>query len=714
MHTTRLPIPRSVAVVGASHLEGGSYYGSRLFANVVTAKPNATVFPVNPRYAGQQISGLTVYGTLSELPLVPELVAIASPVNTVLPVLREAAALGVATCVVISADHGEQSASERLDKEIAAIARASGMLIIGPNSVGVMNGNAGLNCSFSSATHGVGLTPGSVAAVAQSGAAISYLLQHFRGTSLGYSWLISSGNEAGATFEQLFEAVIADPDTKLILLFVEGVADGPRFRRAALSAQALGKPVVMINVGVSDAGREAVQSHTGRIAGAEQAFAALAEEAGIVRVRSYADFFDCAKALAEQGIPRRALPHRRRAVVITTSGGAGTLAADQLSALGWTLPILPKDIVARLEAESKQRIGNPVDVTGAYADKTLLPRLLRVLSDCSEIDAIFIVTGAGGTLAGSVAAAIATAAPGISQEIYVTWVAFLPEVGHALEGTGISAFPDPLRTAIAAEASATFRSGQAQLARTQALLALIDASRQEQVSSASRSSAHGLWTAARTLADVTGAGVPAAPFGVSAALDDGEVSAIAERVGYPVALKIDSASLNHKSDAGGVHLNVPDRAGLELTLADFRDLAGRQALHAPQVLVQAMVSGIEVLVGIKRDNAFGPLLVLGLGGTHTELHGESAVCTLLPTNREGLARVLARQRKLCQLLSGYRGKPAGNVDALLDTMEQIAAWAVGSGARLQEADFNPVMVNETGAYVVDARAVWSAPVPDKR
>lgn len=696
-------LPRSVAIVGASQVEGGSYYGGRLLANMIAARPQARLFPVNPRYAGQEIDGLRVHASLADLPEVPDMVVITTAVKTVPPVLREAARLGVSTCVVISAESGGLEAKRRFDEEVAEIGSQSGMRIIGPNSMGVMNGSAGLNCSFTSATTGVGINAGKVAAIAQSGAAIAYLLQVFRGTHLGWSWLISTGNEAATSLEQLFEELVDDSGTDVILLFVEGLSDGMRFRRAALRASLAGKAVLMLNSGISESGREAVQSHTGRIAGAAEMLDAAAAESGIVRAQSYQDFFDSTKALTEQGILRRHRAHGRRAAIVTTSGGAGTVTADQLSAQGWTLPRLPASVVGELEAIAKAKeIGNPVDVTGAFADKTMLPRLIAALSACEELDAIFVVTGAGGGLAPGVAREIAVASAGLPQEIYVAWVGLTADVSAVFDGTPVSVYPDPLRAVLAAEASARFRTQQQDRASTEQLLAglaspiLAEEPRHE-----------GLASASETLESVRAAGVPCAPFRLTQGLEPDEAIRCANEIGYPVVLKIDTIALNHKSDIGGVRLRIGDPAAVAAAVREFQGIVRSQELAGARVLVQAMVPGIEVLVGVKRDDAFGALMVLGLGGTHAELHADSATSVLLPTTREGLTRLLDGHAKLSQLLAGYRGQPAASHSALLDLLERIAGWAVGSGAALREADFNPVMCNSDGAFVVDARAVWS-------
>lgn len=695
-----LTTPESVAIVGASRLEGGGYYGARLFDNIVNGKPTARIYPINPRLAGEDINGFKVYESLSSLPEVPEMVVMTTPIHTILPLLEESANLGVRIAVVISAHRGDAAEQRAFDEAIADLSRRTGMQIIGPNSMGVMNAHAGLNASFTSATHGIGLNAGPVAAVTQSGAAIAYLLQVFRGTSMGYSWLISTGNEAAASLEALLEDVLDDPKSEVVLLFVEGISDGDRFRRAALKAQLAGKALLMLNSGTSDAGREAVQSHTGRIAGTPEMVRALARETHISTAQSFADFFDATRAVTYQGLPRRDVPHGKRALIITTSGGAGTVASDQLSALGWTLPTLPADIEARLAEIAKQsHVGNPVDVTGAFADKTMLPRLLAVASEFQDIDAIFVVTGAGGTLAAGVATEIVGAAANLRPEIYVAWVGLTAEVEAIFDGTAVCVYPDPMRAAIAANTSATYRQGQSKKHEAIAALALLDNRPKP------RDARAGLWAAAETIDDLVKHGAKAAPAQRIDSLDAEPALAVARSIGYPVVLKIDCADLNHKSDAGGVRLNLKSDDAVTAALADFVALRDTFQMRDAGVLVQAMLSGVEVLVGIKHDDAFGHLLVLGLGGIHAELHADSAVSLLLPASRNDIAALLARHEKLSTLLAGYRGAPPANVEALIDAIASVANWATSIGTRLKEADFNPIIVNERGAYVVDGRAL---------
>lgn len=691
----RLRIPRSIAVVGASPLDGGSYYGSRLMGNLVAAGPAADLYPVNPRLAGQEILGRRVSASLGDLPVVPDMVVVAIGAGGVPRVLEEAGRLGVRTAVVITAHLGAEAERRSFDERLANIAIEFDMLVIGPNSVGLLNGNAAINASFATGADGDAMRPGDVAVLGQSGAVVSYLLQAFRDRALGYSWLVSTGNEVAQSLEGLFDMLVDDPETNVILLFVEGIGDGARFRRAALQARAAGKAVVMLNAGRSEAGSHAVASHTGRIAGAAAVLEAVAAESGIRIVSSYQEMFDAALALSSQAVSRAAIPHGRRAAVLTTSGGNGTVTADWLSTHGWQLAPLRSDVRAELEAICGQDdMGNPVDVTGAFAQQDRLARMSLALAKDPDLDAIFIATGAGGPRAEPMARYVAEVRARIPQELYVGWVGMSPETRAHFDRGGIAAYGEPAHAVVAAEASARFRNTRID----PELLPLLDApSRQPQGASEIR-------TAGAALGELRAAGVTCAPMGLTEGLDPDRAAALADDLGYPVVLKIDAPELNHKTDLGAVVLDLGDADAVRAAAGSLRDIAVEEGIRDARILVQRMVTGVEVLIGLKRDPAFGLLLVAGIGGTRAELHTD-AVGVLLPSTRAELSRRLAEHGVLAQLLAGYRGDPPVDREALLDVIEALARWAEAHERSVLEADLNPVVVTEDGAFVVDARAV---------
>jgi acetyltransferase len=684
--------PRSIAVVGASDGEGASYYGSRLWANAMNPGFTGTLYPVNPRRAGEQMSGHLVYADLGSLPEVPDLVVISAPVGVVEQTLTDAGKLGVRIGVVITAASGTEQEQRDFDARIARIADRYPITVVGPNSVGLFHGNSMSVASFAANASIPGtLRPGAISALSQSGAAINYMLESLRPTTLGYGWLISTGNEAGSRLEDLLDSLVDDPQTRVIHLFVEGVTDGAKFRRALLRARAAGKCVVALRTGVSDVGRAAVQSHTGRIASSSDAFDALALETGMVIAQSYEQLMDFTIALG-LNVERDQRASGRRAVVVTTSGGNASYSADALLAQGWTLPPLRRDVSDAIADRVGQQLHITVDVPGPFRDTKLIADILARLDTDEDTDAVIVATGAGGAAGVDVATSIAAVRSSLSTPLYVGWVGISQAAREVLIGAGIPTYGDPQR-AIAA-AAAVDRVDEVSPEAALALIDLVDGRPVPAEAEEPR------WrTAAEALSDLGGAGIAVAPMRVVAAGDTGAVVAAARELGYPVAMKVDASTMSHKSDVGGVRIGLADDEDAALAAADLAQIIA-DAGGDGQILVQSMASGVEVLVGIKRDRSFGPMLVLGVGGTLAELVADVEV-VLLPTTRERIEAALERHTVLTSLLGGYRGSAASDREAIVRLIERVADWA--SDNPIVEADLNPVMAGSDGATVVDAR-----------
>ena len=699
-----LPSPVSIAVAGASDLGSGNYYGARVLANLVDAGTSATIYPINPRLSGSTLLDLKVFGSLSDLPETPDLVFVVTPAKFVIPTIEEAAAMGVRASVVISTQAGSDDERARFRNQIAEIAARSGMRIIGPNSMGLMNGRLNLNGSFASGTADGRIPAGSIACLSQSGATLSAMLQWFGKSSVGFSWLVSTGDESATGLEELMEALVNDPAVGTIMLFLEGVKDGARFRRAALAARLAGKPVVMLQVGKSEKGREAVQSHTGRVAGAREVFAAVARETGVIQTGSFVEFYGTSKALSMRSARPGDLPRNRRAAVITVSGGAASLCADQLSEVGWELPAFKWETVdAIAKATTQEGAHNPADIAGVWGNNARMAGTISAIALDDSIDTIFVAMGAGGRFAKGVAQAIAEAASRITQDVFVSWVGMSDDVREVLDKAGIPAFDDFPMAARAAEACASFAGGQRDSAPTLELLQALAST--VHGNGAPRPGMQRMWTVAEALRDLREAGLPCAPCDVVGGLDPKGIGDRAEDIGYPVVLKLSSPSLNHKSDEGGVALGLRDRDVVEAAVRGFQKLATARNLAQPSVLIQKMESGVEILVGIKRDPSFGPILVVGLGGVLAELHAEIAA-TPLPTTPAMLRDVLSRNARLDKLMNGYRGQPGVERDAVISFLVSFVSWVQAKGDALQEVDLNPVMAAGRKISIVDARAAW--------
>lgn len=702
--TGALSSPKVIAVAGASDIEGGNYYGARVLANLVEGGAKATIYPVNPRLAGTQLLDLPVYASLSVLPSPPDTVFVVTPIKFVIPTLEEAAKLGVATSVVVTAEGGNETERRLFRQQISEIARTSGMRIIGPNSMGLMNGNLSLNGSFASGTIGGRIPPGGIACLSQSGATLSAMLQWFGNSKAGFSWLVSTGDESATGVEELMQAMVDDAEVRSIMLFLEGVGDGLAFRRAALAARMAGKPVTMLQVGKSEKGREAVKSHTGRVAGTREVYAALARETGIIETENFVEFFSTARTMAQRPQRPGNLPRNRRAAVVSVSGGAASLSADQVYALGWELPEFSPSMVAAIaDATGQADVHNPADIGGAWRNPEKMTRAINAIAKDEGIDTIFLSMGAGGVFAEGVAQAIVTAAKAITQDLFVAWVGMSDAVRQIFDSADIPAFSDFPLAVRAAEACARFSESQADLKDAAALLEIVS-SAPAGISPAT-AAVPGIWTVVEALGDLRQAGLPCAVFDVVDALDPGEVAKRAERIGFPVALKLSSPDLNHKSDDGGVVIRLTDGPMVEAAVETFRKIADRKNLAGSSVLIQKMEQGLELLVGIKRDPSFGLVLVVGLGGTFAEIHSEVAA-TVLPTTPSMLRDLLSRNKRLNTLLDGYRGQPAADREALVSFLASFARWALEKGEALQEVDLNPVMISGGHISIVDARAVW--------
>jgi acetyltransferase len=678
MTTQRLTVPRSVAIVGAS--DGSSYYGTRLMANVAAVAPEFPVYPVNPRRAGGTIAGRTVYGSLADLPEVPGLVVITTPIPTVLGTLAAAGELGVGTCVVIGQHTGTRDEQRAFDASVAEAAERWKMRVIGPNSMGVLNGNARLSATFSTGASKETLRGGNVGVLAQSGALIAYCLQHFANRQVGYSWLVSTGNEAATSLEDLLEELVDDDATRVIVLFLEGVGDGTRLRRALLRAHRRGKAVVALKVGVSESGREAVLSHTGRMTGAREVFDTVARECGLLVCTSYGELFDAVQALSLYAARPRVAG--RRAAVVTTSGGAGTYTADRLEEAGWTLPPLSPTVAAAIEEATGQHVGNPVDITGGFAHPDWLGRVVGELGREEIVDAVFVATGAGMAPAAGMAKGIVAAA-GSGPEVYAGWVG-LPETARDIfDQGGVPTFDDPAR----AVAAATARK----------IVPLRTAEPADVPPAAAETRWH---VGAEAFSVLTRHGVSTAPVAAVAPGDQAAALSAAESAGWPVVLKLDSQRLSHKSDAGGVAVGLKDADQLAAAVDRLTALAAAVDPDGARLLVQRMARGHEVLVGVTRDPVFGPILTLASGGVTAEL-SDDAVRIVLPAGRDELDDLVGRHRTLPVLLAGYRAGPPADRAALVGLLSAVSDWVCAAG--VAELDLNPVFVGPDGAWAADVR-----------
>ena len=639
--------PRSIALVGASDKPGS--IGALLLANLVASEFAGPVYPVNPRH--QVIQGMTAYPELASCPQPPDLAVVAVPAPLVGGVVDQAGRLGVRAVCVISAGFAEVGGEGRLRQdELRRCARAAGVRLIGPNCMGLLNGGPDprFNASFST----VFPPPGRLAFVSQSGGLGLAALALFTGPSLGVSGFVSVGNTADLTSNDLLLYWDEDPGTSIILAYLESVPDPRRFARIArrLSRH---KPIVVVKSGRTGAGRRAASSHTAAMAARDTAVEALVHQAGVIRAGTLEEMFDVAAVMSSQPVPAG-----RRVAVLTNVGGPGILVADACEAAGLLVPELSHDTQAALRVglPAQAAVTNPVDVVaGTSAEQ--YGRTLRVLGAAEEIDAIIAVfIPLGATLAEDFAREITAAAVGLPGKpvIAVFMTAGPPPAG--LAEVGIPVFTRPEQAAAALGRIARWAEWRVRPAGHVVTPSGIDPGRGRAViNGLLASQPGGGWADAKT------AGELLAAYGISAVRSrlvrtPAQAAAAQAEFGGPVAVKI--AAAIHKSDVGGVVLGIDSPQAAAEAVTAIRAIVAEAGIaeHAAEFLIQEQIrDGVEMIVGVTHDPAFGPLVLAGLGGTFVEVLGDVAV-RITPLSDTDVDEML-RSLRSYRLLTGYRQSP---------------------------------------------------------
>lgn len=689
--------PRSLAVIGATpRLQ----YGGRFLAAMLRAKERVRVYAVNPRY--DEIMGVTSYPSVTALPEAPDVVGIVVPYHQVLPTLQECHRKGVGAAIVISAGFAERGEADRcaLQDQLGAFARDSGLRLSGPNCLGLANVKDDI-WATSSSRGADGLT-GPVGLICQSGAtAFGPFLVRAVESGIGFSYIISTGNEADLEFADFARYLLDDPATRVIAGFVEGFKNAPKFLEVARLAAERGKPIVMIKIGRSELGARAARSHTAALTGADALYDAVFAQYGVIRVQSYDELLEVAHLLAHTPKPR--CPG---IAVVSHSGGISSLTADMCGQAGLELPALSDQARASIN-EILQGFGwaaNPSDVTG-YANSESFPRIMDAMIDDPQMGTL-VVASAG---ADSQAEQVISLRDRSDKGIVFLWTGSRgATAGLAkLKSANIPVFyaPDTLARGLKYRLDYhTWRDRR--LADGFATAPAITAA-QEQTVARLRQLGRATLSESESKQLIAAWGVPVT-HEVRVHAADAAVAA-AQRLGYPVAMKVDSPDIVHKTEAGVVRLNVRDAAQVR---GAYAEIMARAAAYAPQariagVLVQEMVTdGVEVIVGVSYDAQLGPTLLYGSGGIMVEVYNDVALRRCPITRSEALA--MLSEVKGARLLRGFRGRPAADVEALAQTLVQISHLAVELDGQLAELDINPLLVLPAGQGVkaVDALVVF--------
>ena len=693
-------VPTSIAVIGASN--DPDSIGGKLFNNILFEGFEGPLYPVNPN--AKVVRSVKAYSSIGDVPDKVDLAYIVVPQRFVLDVARQCAEAGVRALVVISAGFSEVGGQGAEDEEeLLAIVRNSGMRMVGPNCMGLLNTapSVRLNGTFAP----VYPPRGNVAMSSQSGALGIAILDYATQHNIGISQFVSVGNKADVSANDLILAWEDDPETDVITLYVESFGSPTKFSRIARRI-GMSKPIIAVKSGRTGAGSRAASSHTGALASSDQAVNALFRQAGVVRVDTIEELFETASLLANQPIPRG-----KRVGIVTNAGGPGILAADALEARGLVLPELSQELQAEIHrhvpAEASTR--NPVDLiaSGGPSEFEVVTELLLESGELDALIAIYVPTSPEG--AAGVAHAISEAQSEYDGPVSLMSVFMGSESAGRMLGEGTRVIPTYLFPEAAAHALArAVRHGEWRDREVGEEL-LFDSDVRQQVRQIVDEALEGLGTEGGWLGSeevdglLTAAGLRI-PITRVARDEDAAVKAFNEIEG-PVVLKVISEEALHKSDVGGVALDVRTE---EAVRAAYGEVSS--SVSNPEgVLIQEFIhGGHEVLVGMAQDPNFGPLVVFGLGGVYVELLQDVSFRLHPITNVD--AREMIKETRSHKLLEGYRNASAGDVPALEEALQRVSAL-IDAVPEMVEMDLNPVKVLEPreGVCVVDAR-IRVAPV----
>jgi len=685
--------PRSVAIVGAS--DDVVRISGRPLRYLRESGFAGALLPVNPKR--DKVQGLPAFPSITALPEAPDVALLAIPASHIPGAVAECAAHGVKSAVIFSSGFAETGAEgRRMQDEIRDTARAAGMRILGPNCLGVFNSEIGFYGTFASALD-LGLPEaGGVAIASQSGAYSAHIAYLAQQRGLGVRYCVSTGNEADIEVGETLLWLARDPSVRVIMAYAEGLRESAAFIEALRTAHERRVPIVFMKVGRSEAGAAAIDSHTAALAGSDAVYDGLFRQYGVHRALTTDEQIDVAYACA-----RGLYPRGRRLGIVTVSGGVGIQACDAAQRSGLEVPAMPETAQRELKALLPYAaVGNPVDVTAqALVDMTVLTRSLdTMLAEC-DYDAllgVFLTVPASRPFAAPLREAIAAGAREHRDRLIVMCMVADPDIVRSYEAMGFLVFEDSYRAVAAiaalADLQACFERGIAPPGtRTHAGATIGPEPLSEH-------------DAKRV---VEQAGIPCLPERLAHSAEDAERAA--QGLGYPVALKIVSPDILHKTEIGGVLLDVADaaavRAGYETLHRRAREAMPNARLDGVLVAPMAPRGGVETILGARRDPTFGPVVMFGLGGIFVELLRDVAV-RLAPVDLAEAHRMI-REVKGHDLLGGVRGGPPCDVQALARALVQLSELAAAHADDVESIEVNPFLVlpGRAGAVALDAAIV---------
>lgn len=684
---TPLLQPRSVAVVGAS--ADATRIGGRPVSYMLRGEFQGRVMPVNPKRS--EIQGLPAYASIDDLPDAPDASVVAVPAAQVVDTVDALGRRGGRSAIIFSSGFSEVGAQgEALQQQLLATARRHGMRLLGPNTAGAFNSTIGFFGSFMSGLERGFPLPGRIGIASQSGAYGAHLLGLARARGLGTPICAATGNECDVTLGEAIGWMVENPDIDVVMAYAEAVRDVDSFIAALEAAHAARKPVILQKVGRSALGQKAAMSHTAALAGDDRVFDAMLADYAVIRVESSAELLDVAYTAT-----RRIYPANNSLGMLTISGGAGIIVSDLAEQLDVPMPPMPEPAQADLKAAVPFCSPiNPVDCTAQVLNDLTLAGTFgeRMVSDggYASVLAFFSQAGTVPSVAPKLCAELKKVKDAHPDRLFVMSLIGEPEQNRPYEEAGFVLMEDPTDAVKVIKAM-----GQLGDAFARPL------PRREAVSPVTLPEATPGEAEAKQL--LAAHGIPAVPEKVLGSAE--EAAAYAEQIGFPVVMKIASADIVHKSEIGGVLLNVADADSVR---EGFQTLLGNAERHVPEakldgvLVARQIVGGVECFMGIQRDPQFGPVAVFGLGGIFVEVLKDVAF-RRCPFDREE-ARDLILSIKGAPLLQGARGRAPVDLDALSQVLANLSRFAVGAGERLDSIDINPVfaMPEGQGAFAADA------------
>jgi len=672
-YLTALVTPESIALYGAS--DRINSVGGVVFRNLLTSGFKGRIYAINPKR--DEVQGEKAFSSLDDIEETVDLAVVATPARSIPGIVEACGERGVKMMLILSAGFRETGAEgRRLEGRVTQLARRYGIRLMGPNCLGIIRPEKGLNITFGNNN----AKPGNLAFVSQSGAICTAILDWAEKNDIGFSTVVSTGIAADLDFGDYLDYLVSDPSTKAILLYIEGINNSRRFM-SSLRAAARVKPVIALKVGRHAAGAEASMSHTGALVGSDETFSAALSRSGVLRVDTIGQLFAAAKVLSSSQYSGAA----ERLVIITNGGGPGVMAADRATDQGIELSSLSAETVAALDKvlPSVWSHNNPVDIIGDAPPERYQQAVDICLEDPGVDGAIVILTPQAMTRPTEVAEAVIESARKSSKPIMTSWMG-----GAQVEGArklfNNARIPDfrTLENAVDAFSYlARYNRNQRLLLQTPARLTSgqkpPDSDGARLIIEAVLTEQRQVLTEVESMAVLNAFRIPTVRNAVAHSATEALVSA--ESIGFPIAMKVLSTDISHKSDSG-------------VTIEQmYRSSNGR-----------------ELMIGIIRDPVFGPVISFGSGGTNVEIMGDSAI-SLPPLNRR-LAVDLINRTKVSKLLAEFRHMPAVDMDKLIDVLLNVSSMACEL-PWIQEMDINPLIMDEKGIMAVDARIVVKYPKP---